>query len=129
MIYSVIAICLGASAGALLRWWLAIQFNAFFSAFPLGTLIANLAGGYLIGVAVAFFSSHPQLSPQWRLLTVTGFLGGLTTFSMFSSEVVAALMADRLGGAGIMVALHVLGSLFMTLLGIWSVGLMRTAAL
>ena len=129
MIYSVIAICLGASAGALLRWWLAIQFNAFFSAFPLGTLIANLAGGYLIGVAVAFFSSHPQLSPQWRLLTVTGFLGGLTTFSTFSSEVVAALMADRLGGARIMVALHVLGSLFMTLLGIWSVGLMRTAAL
>lgn len=83
-------------------------------------------GGYLIGVAVAFFAHHPSLSPQWRLLVVTGFLGGLTTFSTFSAEVVTNLMEARPSWAFATVAAHLLGSLAMTLLGMGTVRLLRT---
>lgn len=88
--------------------------------------MANLLGGYLISVAVAFFASHPSLSPQWRLLVVTGFLGGLTTFSTFSVEVVTNLMETRLNWAFATIAAHLLGSIAMTLLGIGTVRLFRT---
>ncbi|NCZ83904.1 MAG: fluoride efflux transporter CrcB, partial [Betaproteobacteria bacterium] len=96
---------------------------------PPGTLTANLVGGYLIGVAMAYFSSHPSLPPEWRLLIVTGFLGGLTTFSTFSAEVVSQLMAGRTLWALSAIAVHVTGSLVMTLLGIGTVALLSNAQL
>lgn len=126
MLLSVLAISIGAAGGALLRWVLGNQLNALFPFLPPGTLAANLLGGYLIGVAVAFFASHPALPPQWRLLVITGFLGGLTTFSTFSAEVVTQLMEGRVGWALGAVAVHVAGSVGMTLLGIATVALLRT---
>ena len=122
---AVLAIALGASLGAVLRWVLGNQLNAVFPFLPPGTLAANLLGGYLIGLAVAFFATHPTLPPEWRLFAVTGFLGGLTTFSTFSAEVVTQLMAGRLGWSLIAVAVHVAGSITMTLLGIGTVSLVR----
>ena len=85
---------------------------------PWGTLAANLIGGYLIGVAIAVFQSTPQLDPVWRLLLITGFLGGLTTFSSFSAEVVSFLMEERYGLAVVTALLHLLGSLLMTVAGL-----------
>jgi fluoride exporter len=126
MSLSILAICVGASFGAVLRWLLANRLNSLLTSLPLGTLAANLLGGYLIGIAVAFFANHPSLSPQWRLLVVTGFLGGLTTFSTFSAEVVTSLMEARMNWAIATVAAHVLGSIAMTLLGIGTVWLIRT---
>jgi CrcB protein len=124
---SIVAVSVGASLGALLRWLLGTQLNALFPSIPPGTLAANLVGGYLIGIAVAFLAGHPSISPEWRLLAVTGFLGGLTTFSTFSAEVVAQLMAGRLAVALSAIAVHVLGSLTMTLLGIGTVSLVRAS--
>jgi len=125
MMLSICVIALGASLGALLRWYLAVRFNAFFPQLPLGTLAANVLGGYLIGIALAVFLAFPGLSPEWRLLTVTGFLGGLTTFSTFSAEVVTALMQGRGLWALSTIAAHVLGSIVMTLLGVGTVRLIR----
>jgi CrcB protein len=115
----VIAICIGASVGALSRWGLALWLSPG-GLIPWGTLAANLIGGYLIGVALAIFQSMPQLDPVWRLLLVTGFLGGLTTFSTFSAEVVIFLMEERYGMAVGTALLHVLGSLLMTAVGVKS---------
>ena len=129
MYLSIAAICVGAALGALLRWLLGTQLNSLFPSIPPGTLAANLIGGYLIGVAVAYFAGHPSLSPEWRLLTVTGFLGGLTTFSTFSAEVVAQLMAGRLTWALATILIHVLGSIAMTLLGIGTMSFFRTSQL
>jgi CrcB protein len=126
---SLVAISVGATLGALLRWILGTKLNALFPSIPPGTLTANLVGGYLVGVAVAYFSSHPSLPPEWRLLIVTGFLGGLTTFSTFSAEVVAQLMAGRMMWALAGIAAHVAGSIVMTLLGIGTVALLRHAQL
>ena len=118
----VIAICIGASLGALARWRLGLWLTTGSSMLPWGTLAANLIGGYLIGLCIAVFQALPQLDPAWRLALVTGFLGGLTTFSSFSAEVVAMLLQQRyllaLGTAG----LHVVGSLVLTVLGIQSAG-------
>lgn len=115
----VIAICIGASAGALGRWGLGLWLSPG-GAIPWGTLAANLIGAYLIGICVAVFQALPQLDPTWRLALVTGFLGSLTTFSSFSAEVVALLTQQRyalaLGTAG----LHLAGSLLLTVAGIWT---------
>ena len=119
---SVLAICIGASLGALARWGLGLWLSPG-SWLPWGTLAANLIGGYLIGVAIALFQSMPQLDPIWRLLLITGFLGGLTTFSSFSAEVVSFLMAERYGLALLPASLHIIGSLGMTVLGMKSLGL------
>ena len=119
---SVLAICIGACVGALARWGLGLWLNPG-AVIPLGTLAANLIGGYLIGIAIALFQSMPQLDPIWRLLLITGFLGGLTTFSSFSAEVVTFLMSERYGLALLTAGLHVIGSLGMTVLGIKSLGL------
>lgn len=116
---SVIAICTGASFGALARWGLGLWLNGTM-ALPLGTLAANLIGGYLIGVCVAVFQALPHLDPAWRLALVTGFLGALTTFSSFSAEVVAMLSQERYGLALGTAALHLLGSLLLTVAGIRS---------
>ena len=117
MMAAVLAICIGASLGALSRWGLGLWLTPG-GLIPWGTLAANLIGGYLIGVCIAIFQSMPQLDPVWRLLLVTGFLGGLTTFSTFSAEVVGFLMEARYGLAAATAALHVLGSLVMTVAGI-----------
>jgi CrcB protein len=119
--WPVIAISIGASMGALARWGLGLWLSAPGSVIPWGTLAANLIGGYLIGIAVAVFQSLPHLDPVWRLALVTGFLGGLTTFSSFSSEVVNLLLHERYALALGTAALHVTGSLLLTVAGIWTV--------
>jgi len=111
---SVIAICIGASVGALARWGLGLCM------IPWGTLAANLIGGYLIGVCVAVFQALPQLDPVWRLALVTGFLGALTTFSSFSAEIVAMLQQQRYTLALGTAAVHLIGSLLLTIAGIKS---------
>lgn len=114
---AVVAVALGAALGALLRWVLGMKFNSWFPTLPPGTLIANVVGGYIIGIAIAFFAQTPQLAPEWRLLIVTGFCGGLTTFSTFSAEVLHLLQQGRLLWASATVSVHVMGSLLMTLAG------------
>ncbi|KRV80942.1 fluoride efflux transporter CrcB [Pseudomonas citronellolis] len=116
----VLAIALGAAIGALLRWYLGLKLNSLMPNVPPGTLAANLIGGYIIGVAVAYFASAQGIAPEWRLLIITGFCGGLTTFSTFSAEVVTLLQEGRLAWAMGAVAVHVGGSLAMTLLGLFS---------
>ena len=125
VISSILSICAGASIGALLRWFLAGRFNPSHPFLPTGTLAANLLGGYLIGVAVAVFAAMPNVSPQWRLFIITGFLGGLTTFSTFSAEVVAQLQQGRPGWALAIAFLHLAGSLALTALGIATVAWLR----
>jgi len=120
MLLPILAICMGASVGALARWGLAIWFGAG-GLMPWGTLAANLIGGYLIGLAIAVFQLLPNLDPVWRLALVTGFLGGLTTFSSFSAEVMTMLLQGRPGVAVVTATAHLGGSLFLTWLGIRSV--------
>jgi CrcB protein len=116
---------IGAALGAWLRWALAIALNAAVPQLPMGTLAANLAGGYLIGLSVAWFEQTAGLPPELRLLIITGFLGGLTTFSTFSGESVALLMEGRYGWAAAHIASHLFGSLALTLLGIKTYSLLR----
>jgi CrcB protein len=125
MLRSIVAICIGASTGSLLRWLLGSKFNAAFPSLPPGTLIANLLGGYLIGVAIAFLANHPHLAPEWRLLIITGFLGGLTTFSTFSAETTTLLQQGRIASAMLLIATHMLGSLALTMLGMLTVSALR----
>jgi CrcB protein len=123
---SILAISLGASLGALLRWYLGTSLNSYFPGIPLGTLTANLIGGYVVGVAVAFFAAFSGFSPEWRLFVITGFCGGLTTFSTFSSELVTHLQEGRPLWACAAAAVHVIGSVLMTLAGIGTVGWIRS---
>jgi CrcB protein len=115
---AVAAISIGASLGALLRWWLAMRLNGLFPAIPPGTLAANLIGGYIIGVAVALFGLYAQIPPEWRLFVITGFCGGLTTFSTFSAEVTTLLQQGRATWALAAAAAHLIGSVLATLAGI-----------
>ena len=114
---AVLAICGGACVGALARWQLGLMLNTG-GLLPWGTVAANLGGGYLIGICVAVFQALPDLDPAWRLTLVTGFLGALTTFSTFSAEVVGMLMQQRYALALGTAALHLLGSLLLTIAGI-----------
>lgn len=118
---ALIVLCVGASLGAIARWQLALWLNTGGTWVPLGTLAANLIGGYLIGVLVGWFSALPHIDPLWRLALVTGFLGALTTFSTFSAETVQLLQAERFGQALSLAAVHLLGSLALTWLGLRSV--------
>lgn len=115
--YAFIAIGLGAACGAWLRWGLGLWLNPTLTELPLGTLTANLVGGYLIGVAIAFFMQYPSLSSEWRLFVITGFLGGLTTFSTFSAETVTLFMRGQYAWGSAIIAAHLGGSLLMTVLG------------
>ena len=119
------AVGIGAAIGAWLRWGLAIMLNNFLPALPLGTLLANLVGGYLMGLALGIFATGNALSPELRLLITTGFLGGLTTFSTFSAEAVTLFSRGDYGWASLHVISHVVGSLIMTVLGLLTVQLLR----
>jgi CrcB protein len=118
---SLLSVFIGAGLGACLRWGLNVWLTPLMPAMPLGTLAANLVGGYFVGVALAVFALRPELPPEARLFVVTGFLGGLTTFSAFSAEVVDALLRGDVGWAAAGLAAHVGGSLALTVLGLWSV--------
>ena len=120
MFYSIVAIFVGAGLGALLRWFLSLALNAFFPAVPLGTLAANLIGGYVIGVAAVVFTTRVGLPPEWRLFVITGFLGGLTTFSTYSVEVMTHAVQGEFGWAFAVAALHLTGSFTLTALGMWT---------
>jgi CrcB protein len=114
---AVFAVCAGACLGALGRWSLALWLNAH-GPMPLGTLAANLIGGYLVGLCIGWFEAMPELAPVWRLALVTGFLGALTTFSSFSAEVVLMLQQQRYGLALMTAGVHLLGSLALTAAGL-----------
>ena len=115
---SILAIFFGAGLGALLRAGFNVLTVGAASVIPLGTLLSNMVGGYLVGLAVAYFGNNPQLSPEWRLLVITGFLGGLTTFSSFSAEVVSFIQRGEFTWALGTALLHLVGSLILTFLGI-----------
>jgi CrcB protein len=118
---SILAISIGAALGALLRWWLGTQMNRLFPNIPPGTLAANLLGGYIIGLGVAFFASVSALAPEWRLAVITGFCGGLTTFSTFSAELVALLQQRQSVWVCAAIVVHLGGSVVMTFAGIATV--------
>ena len=128
MLYSFVAIGSGAALGAWLRWGLGLWLNPQHAILPFGTIAANLVGGYGIGLALAWFANAPGLSPEWRLFVITGLLGGLTTFSTFSAETVQLLMRQQYGWAGAAVAIHVLGSFSMTVLGLYTLRALRVAS-
>lgn len=120
-----LAVALGGMAGCLLRWSLALFLNRYFPYLPPGTLAANLVGCYVIGIALAVFGANPALAPEWRLLVITGFCGGLTTFSSFSAEVISLIQGGRPMWASAAVAVHVIGSLALTAAGIATVAWAR----
>ncbi|MBB5445904.1 MULTISPECIES: fluoride efflux transporter CrcB [unclassified Paraburkholderia] len=124
MYWSFLAVAIGGALGSLFRWFLGFRLNPVFSDLPLGTLAANVIAGYIIGVAVAGFARVPHLTPEWRLFVITGLMGGLSTFSTFSAEVVQRLQDGRFGWAAGEVAIHVSTSLIMTILGIATVSLL-----
>jgi CrcB protein len=115
---SLVAIFCGAGLGALLRAGFNVLGAGMASGFPMGTLLANLFGGYFVGIAVAFFGNNVAIGPEWRLFVITGFLGGLTTFSSFSAEVVEMMQGGEYTWAVGTALLHVIGSLVLTFLGI-----------
>lgn len=114
---SLLAVAVGSALGALLRWSLGMKLNGLLPGVPPGTLLANLLGAFIIGAALAWLAGNAAVSPEWRLLITTGFCGGLTTFSTFSAEVFTLLQQGRPGWAALATAMHVGGSLLMTLAG------------
>ncbi|WP_037061071.1 fluoride efflux transporter CrcB [Pseudoxanthomonas suwonensis] len=128
MVRSFIAVGAGAAIGAWMRWGLSVWLNPARAPVPLGTLAANLVGGYAIGLAMGFITSRPGLAPEWRLFLVTGLLGGLTTFSTFSAEIVQQLLRQQYGSAVLGVALHLGGSLLLTALGLYTWRVLRFGA-
>ena len=127
MIRSIVAISVGASLGALLRWWLGLALNALWPTVPPGTLVANLVGGYLVGLAIAFFATYSAIAPEWRLFVITGFCGGLTTFSTFSAEIVTLLQQGRATWALAAAGAHLAGSVLATVAGIATMAWLRHA--
>lgn len=117
MVAGFLAVGLGAALGAWLRWGFSAWLNPRAPLFPIGTLVANLVGGYLVGFAVAYFAARHDLPPEWRLFAATGFLGGLTTFSTFSAEVVELLMRGDAASAALLAFAHLAGSLLLTFAG------------
>ncbi len=112
-----LAVGLGAAIGAWSRWFLGMWMNNIHQHIPLGTLVANLVGGFIIGMATSFFFWHNNISPEWRLFIITGFLGGLTTFSTFSAETVLMLQRGEYIWASLQILLHVAGSILMCIAG------------
>jgi len=125
---SLFAVGGGAALGAWLRWWFGLWFNPLFPTIPLGTLTANLLGGYLMGLAMGWFAHNAAVPVEVRLAVTTGFLGGLTTFSTFSAETVTLFMRQEFGWSVVIIVTHVVGSLLMTLLGIYTVRFLTVGA-
>ena len=125
MIKPVLAISIGAALGALLRWALGLKLNAVLEVIPFGTVAANLLAAYVIGLATAYFATTSNLSPEWKLLIITGFCGGLSTFSTFSMEIVTLLQRQQFAWAAGSIGLHVVGSVLMTLAGVATWQLLR----
>lgn len=121
MLSSALAVAVGSGAGAILRWQLSVRLNASGAVISWGTLLANAIGAYIIGLAMAWLTTRPELSPEWRLLIITGFCGGLTTFSTFSAEVLTLLQTGRPVAALVATASHVTVSLVLTWLGLNSI--------
>lgn len=117
-----LAVGVGAALGAWLRWGLGIALNA--SILPLGTLLVNLIGGFLMGISLVFFMATP-LQNEWRLFVMTGFLGGLTTFSAFSAEALALLQKQEYAWVSVHVLSHVFGSLMMVAIGFWFASVLK----
>jgi len=124
---SILAVAIGATLGALLRWQLGTRLNSIFPTIPPGTLAANLIGAYVVGLGIAFFATFSAISPEWRLLVITGFCGGLTTFSTFSAEITTLLQQGRITWALGAVAAHVVGSVAMTFAGIATIYLLKSS--
>ncbi len=128
MYASIFAVAVGGALGSLFRWFLGLRLNALYPDLPLGTLASNVIAGYIIGVAIACFARMPQIAPEWRLFVTTGLMGGLSTFSTFSAEVVTQLQRGRFGWAAGEVAIHLCASILMTILGFATVAaISRTA--
>jgi CrcB protein len=125
MFLSITAVALGGALGSLLRWLLSVRLNNAFPNLPLGTLASNLIAGYIVGLAIAFFTRRPDLEPEWRLFVITGLMGGLSTFSTFSAELSSHLQNGRIAWAVGEAAIHLLGSVAMTLLGLATFALLR----
>ena len=125
MIKPVLAISIGAALGALLRWALGLKLNAVLEVIPFGTVAANLLAAYVIGLATAYFATTSNLSPEWKLLIITGFCGGLSTFSTFSMEIITLLQRQQFAWAAGSIGLHVVGSVLMTLAGMATWQLLR----
>ncbi|WP_372013644.1 fluoride efflux transporter CrcB [Pseudoxanthomonas sp. 10H] len=128
MLRSFVAVGAGAALGAWLRWGLSAWLNPSRSAVPLGTLMANLVGAYVVGIALGWITHRPGIAPEWRLFLVTGLLGGLTTFSTFSAEIVQHLTRQQYGTAVLGVVLHLGGSLLLTGLGLYTYRILRLGA-
>ncbi|MBW8824428.1 MAG: fluoride efflux transporter CrcB [Xanthomonadales bacterium] len=124
MLQATIAIFIGAGFGALSRWWLGLALNSVFPTIPLGTLAANLIGGFVMGLLMAAFDQFQTIPPALRLALTTGFLGGLTTFSTFSAEASTLLLRQQFGWGGVLILVHVGGSILSTLAGIGIAGLL-----
>jgi len=124
--YAFVSVGVGAAFGAWLRWWLGIVLNPMLPNMPLGTLAANLIGGYLMGLTLGYFEHFQALGPETRLFIATGFLGGLTTFSTFSAETTTLLLRQEYGWASLIIGSHLAGSLAMTVLGIATVALIKS---
>ena len=125
-VYGLVSVGVGAAFGAWLRWALSIALNPIVPMLPLGTLVSNLVGGYLIGLVLGYLEHFQSLSPELRLFITTGFLGGLTTFSTFSAESTALLMRQEYLWAGVVIGGHVIGSILMTLLGVGTIALLKS---
>ena len=124
MLMQTVAVGVGAALGALLRWRLGLLYNPVFPPIPLGTLAANLIGGFLAGLCLEYFSRNAAVPPELRLAATTGFLGGLTTFSAFSAETAALLLRRDFLWSTVIVGVHLIGSLALTLLGVLCVRLL-----
>lgn len=129
MIQSVLAVAIGGALGSLFRWFLGLRLNALFPELPMGTLAANIIAGYIIGVAIALFTRMPDIAGEWRLFVITGLMGGLSTFSTFSAEIVAHLQQGQFGWAAAEVAIHLFGSVTCTILGFLTIGLVARVAM
>lgn len=122
---SILALSTGAVIGANLRWALGLWLNSSYHAIPYGTLAANLSGGWLVGLLIGYFVQGASLSPEWRLFAITGLCGALTTFSTFSLEMLTALQDGKWGMALAGILAHVMGSILMTALGIYTFGMLK----
>jgi CrcB protein len=120
------AVAVGGVLGCLMRWFLALVLNRYFPTMPPGTLAANLIGCYFVGIALAVFAANPAIPIEWRLFVMTGFCGGLTTFSTFSAEIVTLMQSGRMVWAMGAIAMHLIGSLLMTFAGIATIAWARS---